>query len=162
MAAGQERTALLQLLAAIRNLQGNYGEAAKLYEQVLLENPRDALALNNLAYLRSAAESNHTDALAKIAQAKQILGDHTVLLDTEALIWLNFGQPEKALPLMEDVVKRAPSGSAFFHLAQVELALKHDNDARAAWRVAQERGLKPGDLHPLERPFYQKLKGRLN
>ena len=97
-AAGQERAALLQLLAAIRNLQGRYDDAAKLYEEVLRSNPRDALALNNLAYLLSASENNHTEALAKIAQAKQILGDHTVLLDTEALIWLNFNQPQRGTP----------------------------------------------------------------
>ena len=65
---------------------------------------------------------------------------------------------------MEEVVKRAPSGSAYFHLAQVELALKRNNDfdAKAAWREAQERGLKEGDLHPLERKAYKEIKARWN
>jgi Tfp pilus assembly protein PilF len=166
-ASGKERAVLLQHLAAIRNLQENYKEAASLYRQVLSENPRDALALNNLAYLLSEVENNHEEALAKIELAKQILGDHTVLLDTEALILLKMGQPEKALKLMDEVVRRAPSGSAFFHLAQVELALlarkmrDSDIEARAAWKEAKERNLKKGDLHPREWTAFDEL-SRLN
>ena len=118
-----------------------------------------------MAYLLSTRENKHSEALALISQARQNIGPHPVLLDTEALILLNSRQsPEelnRALKLMQDVVAQEPSGSAYFHLAQVELALNHDIDARAAWREAQERGLKPGDLHPLERESYDKLKEKL-
>ena len=160
--AGSERAALLQILAAVRNLQAKYEDAANLYKEVLKQNSKDILALNNLAYLLSAAEKNHTEALALIEQAKRVKGPHTILLDTEALIWLNANQYEKALPLMETVVAEAPSGSAYFHLAQVEhKRVPGSIEARAAWRRAQELGLKPGDLHPLERKDYEEISVQL-
>lgn len=167
---------LLQLLAAIRNLQGQYDDSANIYKEILRENPNDALALNNLAYLISAIDKRdadmqkrlpnpriQTEGLAMIGQAKQIIGPLSVLLDTEALILLNAGQANEALKLMVDVVAQAPSGSAYFHLAQVEDKRNPNSiEARVAWRQAKELGLKPGDLHPLERPAYQDLVMRLN
>lgn len=92
-----------------------------------------------------------------IEQAKQIVGPHPTLLDTEALIRLNMNQPEAAFKLLEVVVAEAPSGSAYFHLTQAEFALKHDLEAKRAWRRAHELGLKAGDLHPLERPAYEQI-----
>ena len=88
-------------------------------------------------------------------------------LDTEALIWLKRGEPKKALELMDGVVRRAPSGSAFFHLAQVELSLldgklrDKDIELRAAWKEARDRNLKKGDLHPLEWPAFSAMTDRL-
>jgi predicted Zn-dependent protease len=165
-ATGPERNTLLQHLAAIRNLQGRYNDAARIYEDILKANSKDPLALNNLAFLLSALEKKkakpepkrHTEAIAMIEEAKKIMGDHAVLLDTEALIWLNADQPERAYKLMETVVAQAPSGTAYYHLAQAAAGNKKDIEARVAWRRAHELGLKPGDLHPLEREEYDRNK----
>ncbi len=156
-AQGKERAMLLQLLAAIRNLQNDYAGAVALYRQVLAENPRDALAMNNLAFLLSARENQHDVALGLIEQAKKVIGPNPSLLDTEAMIRLSKGEVDTASKLLEIVVTEVPSGTAFFHLARVELAAKHDLEARRAWRRALDLGLRMSDLHPLERPAYEKI-----
>jgi cellulose synthase operon protein C len=157
-----ERAALLQQLAALRNLQGDYASSLSLYRQVLSANPRDVLALNNLAYLISAYDKNHAMALTHIENAKKIIGPNPELLDTEALIRLNSGEPETALKLLEVVVAEAPSGPAYFHLAQAELAAGHKLEAGRAWRRAKELNVSKADLHPLEWPGYESLAKQLN
>ncbi len=155
---GKERAILLQLMASLRNLQNDYAGSADLYRQAIAANDRDVLAMNNLAYLLSARENQHDAALELIAQAKNVIGPtNPTLLGTEALIWLNKSEPQKALELIKIVVAEAPSGSAYFHLAQVEHALKHDLEAKYAWRRAGELGLRVGDLHPLERSSYEMI-----
>jgi tetratricopeptide (TPR) repeat protein len=157
-AQGTERAALLQELAAVRNLQGDYAAAAALYRQVIEANPKDALARNNLAYLLSAGENNHQAGLALIDQAKGIIGpnNHT-LLDTEALIRLNMGQAEEARRLLEVVVAEGPSASGYFHLTLAERALKNESAAKRAWQRAGDLKLKRAELHPLERKGYDEL-----
>lgn len=153
-APGNDRAAMLQLLAAVRNLEGDYDAAIQLYKDVLSANPRDALAMNNLAYLLSAHKRDHEAGRGLIEQAKQIVGPINTLLDTEALIWMEMKQPERAVKLLQDVVAEAPSGSGYFHLARAELALAKGGDeskAKSAWQQAKDLGLKAGDLHPLER-----------
>lgn len=157
---GTESAVLLQELASVRNLQGNYTGSTALYRQAIKSNGRDALAMNNLAYLLSAHENQHDEALGLIEQAKQLVGPNPTFLDTEAMIRLNKGgkqEVETALKNIKVVVEEAPSGVAYFHLAQVELAAKHDLEARLAWRRAGELGLRVSDLHPLERPAYTRI-----
>jgi tetratricopeptide (TPR) repeat protein len=154
---GKEQAALIQQLASVRNLQADYAGSADMYRKALEANHRDVLAMNNLAYLLSAKERQHEDALKLIAQAKGVMGEHPSLLDTEAMIRLNNDEPEKAFKLLEVVIAEAPNGSAYFHLAQVELAAKHEFEAKIAWRRALELGLHVGDLHPLERPEFERI-----
>jgi cellulose synthase operon protein C len=154
---GKEQAALIQQLASVRNLQGDYVDSASMYRKALEANPRDVLAMNNLAYLLSAREKQHDEALKLIDQAKRIIGEHTSLLGTEAMIWLNKSEPEKAFKLLEVVIAEAPSGTVYFQLAQVELAAKHEFEAKIAWRRALELGLHVGDLHPLERSEFERI-----
>jgi tetratricopeptide (TPR) repeat protein len=158
-APGPHRAAVTQLLASVRNLQGDYRAAMALYREAIAADPRDALAMNNLAYLLSAQEGKHDDALRLLEQAKRVIGPVPDLLDTEALVLLNKGEAEAARKLLEAVVAEAPSGPAYFHLARAGLASKRDLEARVAWRRAAGLGLRPADLHPLERPEYERLAG---
>ena len=156
-AQGTQRAALLQLLASVRNLQGDYTAAIALYRQALIANPRDAEAMNNLGFLLSAQEKKHDEALALLADAKKIAGPHPDLLDTEAMIWLNRNDPEVARKLLELVVSEAPSGTSFYHLAQAEMATKRTLEAREVWRKSRDLGLKALDLHPLERKGFEQF-----
>ena len=75
---------MLQPLAAVRNLQGNYDAAIQLYKDVLSANPDDVLAMNNLAYLYSAHKRDHEAGLGLIEKAKNRAGQLNTLLDTKA------------------------------------------------------------------------------
>jgi tetratricopeptide (TPR) repeat protein len=157
---GPARAALVRQLAAVRNLQGDYAGAADLYRRVLAANERDVLALNNLAFLLSAHEGKHDDALGLLDRARRVSGPHPDLDDTEAVVRLNRGEPAAARKLLDGVVAHLPSGSAYFHLALAEQAGKRDLEARAAWKQAAEAGLRRADLHPLERDAYDRLAKR--
>lgn len=157
---GQTRTTLVRQLAAVRNLQGDYAGAVDLYRRVLAANERDPLALNNLAFLLSAHQGKHDDALALLDRARRVTGEHHDIDDTEAVVRLNRGETEAARKLLEGVVAHTPSGPSYFHLALAEQAGKRDLEARAAWKRAIEANLRPADLHPLEREAYDRMAKR--
>ena len=160
-APGAGRSVLLQQLAAVRNLQGDYAAAMTLYRRATEADGRDAVAMNNLAYLLSAREGRHDDALRLLERAKAVAGPNPSLMDTEALVRLNRGEAEAARKLLEAVAAEAPSGPAYFHLARAELAAGRELEARAAWLRAGELALRPADLHPLERPAYEQVAARM-
>ena len=149
---------LMNVLGAVRNLQGNYPAAIETYKTLLARNAADALAMNNLAFLTSAYSGAHADALALITKAKQIAGNLPVLMDTEAAIQLSLKNVDEAKRLLEEVVVQAPSGVAFFHLAQAEQAADRGPEALNAWKEAVKLKISVAELHPLERPAFQKLR----
>ncbi len=159
-AAAGDSPALTMALAYARNLQGDFDAAAMLYEGLVSGGRTDPLALNNLAYLRSARQGKHDDALALIEKAKAVAGPLPDLLDTEALIRLNRGREgdaKTARDLLLDVTAMAPSGAAYFHLAMAEEKLKNSLDSKAALAEARRRKLTAADLHPLERGEFGRL-----
>lgn len=156
-AKGKSRAALLQQLASIRNLQGDYAAAADLYRRALREDPRDVLAMNNLAFLLSARDGKHDEALQMLEGAKKLIGPNPDLLDTEAIVRLKRGEVAAARALLEEVIKTSPSASAYFHLAQVESKAGQKLEARLAWRQAEELKLQRPTLHPLERGEYDQI-----
>ncbi|WP_162670629.1 tetratricopeptide repeat protein [Gemmata massiliana] len=160
-ASGTTKAILVQLLASVRNLQGDYASAMKLYADAISVNDRDALALNNLAFLVSAKDGDHRRALDLIERAKKARGPIMDILDTEALIRIEKGDFEPAQKLLDVVAAEAPSGTAFYHLARVELALGHKVEAKSAWQRAQDLGIKLADLHPLERPEFARVSALL-
>ena len=50
---------------------------------------------------------------------------------------------------------------AYFHQAQILAALKDKARATDALKKARLAGLRPGQLHPLERPVYDRLSAEL-
>ncbi len=148
-------------LAYARSLQGDHDAALKLYEG--LEKGGDAPVLNNLAYLRSAHQKRHVEALALLETAKgKPTGPLPELLDTQALVLLNRdkeGDAAEARKLLQDVAAFQPSGAVYFHLARAEEKLKKDNDLdfKAALAEAKRRKLNAADLHPLELDEFRRL-----
>ncbi len=148
-------------LAALCNLEGRYGEASELYRRVLARDPRDALAMNNLAYLLALREDKGAEALQLLRRAEQAVGELPDLLDTRAVVCLTLGRGEEAVAVLEDLLVEVPSAGGYFHLAQAYRAARKPAEATVALKKALGMGLKPGDLHPLERPALQKLRADL-
>jgi tetratricopeptide (TPR) repeat protein len=148
-------------LAAARNLQGDYAGTMDLYRQALEQNAKEVVAMNNLAYLLSAKEGKHAEALGYLERAKKTIGPLPTLLDTEATIRLAQGDAPAAVALLNDVLAQEPSATSYFHLAQAHLAANQRLDARLAWAKAAELKLKPTDLHPLERGAYKEIEAVL-
>lgn len=154
---GKIRATLLQQLASLRNLQGEYAAAADLYRRALGEDEKDVLAMNNLAFLLSVREGKHDDALQVLDRAKKIIGPDPNLLDTEAIVRLKKGEVAAARKVLEEILAATPTASGYFHLAQVEHKAERKLEARIAWQRAEELELRKADLHPLEREAYDQL-----
>jgi tetratricopeptide (TPR) repeat protein len=152
-----EGTAPLLHLAALRNLQGRYGEAEELYRRVLGRDRDNVQALNNLAWLLALSGGAGAEALALVERALEVGGPDAALRDTRALVRVAAGQCEQAAGELEEVVQEAPTAPRYFHLALAHRKLKNDQAARGAWRKARGLGLGPAGLHPLEHPAYREL-----
>jgi predicted Zn-dependent protease len=143
--------------AALSNLEGEYSKAIATYERIIARDPKNALAINNYAFLLAFHEKKIDAALDWIRKARAQTRPDPVLFDTEALILIQSGNPKAAVALLVDAVVDAPTASSYFHLAQAHLADGARLDAKAALAKSKKIGLRPSDLHPLEREAYQNL-----
>jgi tetratricopeptide (TPR) repeat protein len=162
LAKKPESAALLGMMAALLNLKEDYAGAIEFYRKSLSRGRNDVLSRNNLAFLLSTSQGKHEEALAEIARAKTAFGPLPTLLDTEAQIVLAKGDPARAAAILNEVITDDPTGPHYYHLAQAHQAAGRNVDALVAWRQAQKRGLRPTDLHPLERAGYRSLEAELS
>jgi tetratricopeptide (TPR) repeat protein len=163
-------TALTVCLADLRDLQGRPEEAVKLYRQVLEKNPREFVALNNLAWLLALhpGPEQHAEALNLINQAIQILGPVSAVLDTRAVVYMSLDQPDKAIKDLEKAIEESSQPVFHFHLAEARLMqyarskmMEDQAKAAEALRQAKALGIQPERLHSLDRVGYQSLTEKL-
>ena len=67
------------------------------------------------------------------------------------LVFLALEQNDSAKADLETSLDDSPSGIRFFHRARLHLQTKDRDAAKADVKKAQELGLKPAQIHPLER-----------
>jgi tetratricopeptide (TPR) repeat protein len=161
--AGGDPSALQLLLALghLQSLQGRYEQAADFYRQVLERDPRDVLALNNLAWLLAIKFGKGDKALRLINLAIEEAGPRPSLLDTRAVVYLARRESARAIVDLTKSLAQAPTSAAYFHLAQARWLAKEPKDAAAAWEKAHQFGWTSENLHPLERRIYQEMRERL-
>jgi tetratricopeptide (TPR) repeat protein len=152
-------TAVALNLAALRNLQGRSAEAEAIYREVLAANPRNVVALNNLAWLLAQQPGKPADeALELINRAREIAGPVPTVLDTRAVIYHKLGQAGPAALDLEEALATAPSASKYFHLAQAyQLDPQRKSDAVDALRKAKALVRKGETIDPTERKTYDQL-----
>lgn len=148
--------------AALCNLEGDYSKAVKIYEQIIARDPKNVLAINNYAFLLAFHQKKTVEAIDWIRKAKAQSKPEPVLFDTEAIILIQAGNAAAAVELLQDAVVDAPTASSYFHLAQAYLQTGKRPDATAALVKARKAGLRPSDLHPLEKEAYQNVLGELD
>jgi len=152
--------ALLFYMAGLRSLEQKYDEAEKTYRQILQQDPKNALAQNNLAWLLAARDGKPKEALELIKQAIELVGPSSELLDTQAFVRLKLGAVEEALKDLEAACKeeeQKPNKSAviYFHLALAQQMLKLPV-AADTFKEAQRLKIKD-KVHPLEEESYKQL-----
>jgi tetratricopeptide (TPR) repeat protein len=148
------------------NLQGRYDEAEaacrKALETTAGDKVAQATALNNLAFLLALREGDGALSLALAQRACEVAGPLPQFLDTRAVARLKLGDARAAIKDLSEAIAGAPSASAYFHLAQAQSLARDPDGARRAWRQARALGLRPSNLHPLERATYHRLAGQLD
>ncbi|HEV3115488.1 MAG TPA: tetratricopeptide repeat protein, partial [Gemmataceae bacterium] len=140
---------MLIQLAELRALQGRYPDAEELYRRVIAHDPRNIVALNNLAYLLAFEENRGAEALDMIERAVTLAGASAELLDTRGVAFVAAGQPAAALKDLEEAISEAPTGALYFHLAWAHQQAGQLAAAATALQTAENVGLQP--LHPLDR-----------
>lgn len=148
-------------LADLRDFQGRYGEAERLYMEILEQNGRNVMALNNLAWMWGLREKNPDQALEYINRAIAQTGPAAELLDTRAVVHLSRGDAQLAVKDLEQAIESSPSAVKYAHLARAYLEQGDRTAAQNAYRKARQEGFSLEDLHPLERDRYRPLTDRL-
>ncbi|MEQ1759687.1 MAG: TIGR03790 family protein [Vicinamibacterales bacterium] len=116
-------------LAMLHDQQGNKDMAIRRYRRVVELQPRNAVALNNLAYLIALHEKKPADALPFAQRALTLNPNSPVILDTAGWIRYLLGEHEMALKMLATAVKGAPENAEIhLHVAMASAA----SGARAA------------------------------
>ena len=145
----------------LRLLQGHYDEAITIYRKVLAQDNRNAIALNNLAWILALNKGKGPEALNLAQQAVQVTGPIPSVLDTRGVIYSSMGQIELAVKDLETAVMEKPSPINCFHLARAFLEAKNTDRAKQAYRQAKNLRFNSERLDPLEKTVYPKLRAEL-
>lgn len=138
------KDATLRLSMADRDLASkDYNSARQQYQAVLKEQPGNALALNNLAWV--AQRLNDPKALDYAEQAYKLAPNHPGILDTLAEILSAKGDSGRALTLQQQAVALAPQ-AANLRLNLARILIK--NGDKAAARKELESLQKLGNNFP--------------
>jgi tetratricopeptide (TPR) repeat protein len=157
IAKNPKTTLLLLHLADLQDLRGRFTEAEVLYRQVLEREPRNIVALNNLAWLLAQRSAHGTEALPLINRAIETLGPSPELLDTRAAVHLAMGQSGRAIADFREATLDSPTAARYFRLARAYLSASNRENAVAAFKKAKAAGIEATQLHPVERVAYRKI-----
>jgi tetratricopeptide (TPR) repeat protein len=163
---GRPSASLQICLADLRDLQGRYTDAETLYQQVLVQDRNNMVALNNLAWLLANHAQKPNEAISLINSAIEANKAIPELLDTRALVYLAQGDTTKAIgelePLVVDpAIPHRVLASLCFHLARAYQRAGRPEDARAQLKKARAAGLRPESLHELERQLLSSMENDL-
>jgi Flp pilus assembly protein TadD len=149
---------LLVARADLLDACADYDGAERVYRDLLERDPRNVLALNNLAWLLAVHGNKGEEANQLIERAIELAGPGSDLLDTQASVLIVLGKAEEAVKKLEDAVQQSPTGSHYFHLTQAfEKAGRHDH-AKENWiKATKDMLLNEKALHPLERADFEKF-----
>ena len=161
LAAQPQSVGLLLLKADLKQLREQFDEAASIYRGILARDERNVIALNNLAFLISMRDPKEAEAVRLIDAGLAITGPHPELLDTRGTILTRAGRTDEALADLQRSISDSPAPVKQFHLALALAKASRKAAASDARQDAETAGLKPEELHPLERPEWERLSQEL-
>jgi len=151
--------ALMMNRAEFMTLRQDLTGAAVEYEKVIAAAPRNAVALNNLAWILAADPRTAERAQELVARATREVGLTGDLLDTRARVRITLKQFAEAERDLNDAIRLEPTPLRWFHLAVSRLGQTpaRTEDAANAFREAKRRGLEQRGVHPADRPTFDAL-----
>ena len=128
---------IVNALAATLEMSGQRKSAAEQYRKMLELDPKNGVALNNLAFM--LADTDGALALAYALRARQLFPNEPTVIDTLGWVYLKSNRIDDALPLFRDALKKNPGNAAYrYHLA----AALEQKGAHAEARQEAETALK--------------------
>ena len=144
-------------LADLAELRDDFDTATVLYRKVLAKDQGNLIAMNNLAWVL-AHRGPSPEALELIQRAVAMVGPVPDLLDTRAKVYLSLGRNAEAIQDLEDAINDTPTALRYFHLAMALENAANPGRARDAFQLAVQYGIDERDLHPVDRPMFERLK----
>jgi tetratricopeptide (TPR) repeat protein len=96
---------------------GQRNEARQIYQDILKQNPSNAVILNNLAYLMAETGADLDQALSYAQRAKQVMPSSPDVSDTLGWIYIKKNLSDSAIDVFKDLTRRSPERSTFhYHL----------------------------------------------
>jgi cellulose synthase operon protein C len=144
-------------------LRGEYQQAEKIYQSVLDKDPRNVVALNNLAWILAPQADQAKRAMDLIERAISEIGLTGELLDTRARVRIAAKQFELAENDLKDALTQEKTPLRMFHMALVRESQSPAKSAEAldAFRKAKDRGLDAHTVHPADLPAYRVMDSKL-
>jgi tetratricopeptide (TPR) repeat protein len=128
----------LMLMATLHEQQKDFASARQAYEQVLVIEPKAAVALNNLAFIYSEHAGDQDKAFEYAQRARDLLPNQWETADTLGWILYKKQQFTRALPLLEEAVAKNPDSAELrYHVGMAYY--NTGNEAKS--RLALERAL---------------------
>jgi tetratricopeptide (TPR) repeat protein len=144
-------------LAEIYAIEENFSRAEVLYKEVLQADPKNAIALNNLAWIMAPRPESAEQALKLADQAIALYGSSGEMLDTKARILIAAGQADRAVIELNEAIARGQTPLRYFHLALAQMKQSKPGEAKESFKAARARGLDTKMIHPADMPAYQHL-----
>jgi tetratricopeptide (TPR) repeat protein len=144
-------------LGVLQSLLERYEDAEASYRKVLEADPRNATALNNLAWLLAFKPGKGAEALALVERAIERVGRKASLLDTRALVHLALKQNAAAVKDLDEAIAQQPSALLHFHRARA-LLRGNRKAAAQAWALANQLGLSEAAIPAPERLAFEELR----
>lgn len=121
---------LLMTTAMMNQEGGDTAGAIEAYEALLEQNPQNAVALNNLAWLYFEQNDNRATELAR--KAYELLPDNAAIADTYGWILFKSGDLKASLPILEKAHQLAPESQEIgLHLAEAYREAGMNDQAKA-------------------------------
>jgi len=110
--------------------------AEKYFRKCLAIAPDFAEALNYLGYMWAERGERLQEAKAMIEKAVKLEPENAAFLDSLGWVLFKLNQPKEGLDYLLQAIKHSeePDPTLYDHLGDVYAALKHEDEARAAWR----------------------------
>lgn len=160
--AERGNVALLMGVAVLRLTQDNDDEAIRMFRRVVELEPKNTLALNNLATLLAERPEQRGEALKYIERAIESVGRLPALLDTQGTILFHLGRHSEAVAALEEAVSGMDSDPRYyFHLAVAYDGAGRQADAQRALETALADGLDKAMLTKGDRELLASLKHTL-
>lgn len=138
-------------LAIVKQMTQDYQEAIRLNRQVLLLEPENTIAMNNLAWMLCQQQGDYKQALEIVNKGLEITPNFADMIDTRGVIYYKMGKFEEAI---KDFIRCSqlysedmPAAvSTYFHLGKAYAGLKQTDMAIKNLRTSLDMNTRIGGL----------------
>ena len=139
--AAPESTLLKMLLASSYEKSTNKARAVELYEEILKANPDHQVVINNLASLLTDEFATPENIRRAVSLTERFAdSEQPYFADTYAWALIKSGKPEMAQPILEKVIKIAPTVAIFHYHQAIGLSrMGRSEEAKKALLMARDK-----------------------